>query len=389
MKQLFIVTAFLIVLVFTGCGTKKDAVSADNDVTNKDTFFNDETNEGVDDDAVDGDLSDDTDVDTDVEDTLIHDCISEAKINEAVKFIESRNYIDSFIVTYKNKPVTEKYYNSFTGEKLHEIQSATKTFTAVLTGIAIDEGIIESVDQKISELLPAYQDMLTDDKSDITVKHLLTMTSGLKWTDFGSGNSFEKIAQAEDSVAFILGEPLVTNPGEKFFYNTGSPHLLSAIIKLNSGMSTEKFAEKHLFEPLEISEYDWPVLQDGINQGGWGMYMKPGDFLKLGQLILQKGIWDDTEIVSSTFVKEMTEFQVSNGRGGGYGYQMWLDYNLFNAEDIAGARGYGGQDCLVIPSLDLVVVFTGNIYYPSQMHTDVIKIMNSYVLPSHCEYENP
>ncbi len=357
-----------VLLTLLGCPTE---------ATNDDDAADD------DDDAADDDSGDD-DVDDPSACDPHGDHIDANLLAGALAWIDDEpNYIDSFIVSHCNEIQTEAYYRGYDEATLHDLQSATKTFSAVLIGIAIDQGLIEGVEQPLVELLPDYAHLLTGDKAAITVEHTLTMTTGLRWVDFGLGNSFDRIAAAEDSVEFILGEPLETAPGEVFHYNTGSSHLLSAILHHNSGMTTAEFAELHLFGPLVIDEYSWPALQDGVNQGGWGLHMRPRDFLKLGQALLDGGVWDGQQVVDEAFVDAATAHQVATDYGGGYGYQMWIETQLFDVEDIAGARGWGGQDCLVLDDLDLVVVFTGDIAYPYEMAEHVPHLVNEYVIPAH------
>ena len=294
-----------------------------------------------------------------------------------------RNFIDSFQVQHCGQDIVTGYYNDYDAETLHELQSATKTYSAMLVGIAIDHGHIAGVWQPLSELLPDHAHLLTGEKADITLEHALTMTTGLRWVDFGVDNSFDRIDQASDSVEFILSEPLDSSPGQTFFYNTGSSHLLSAIVQATTGMSAADYAEQQLFGPLGIQCYTWPALDDGVNQGGWGMEMLPADFAKLGQLMLDEGVWDGERVVSQAFIDAATAPQVDNGYGGSYGYQMWIETNLFDEDDLAAARGYGGQDCFVLEELDMVATFTGDIMHPAEMAEDVASIMNSWVFPSH------
>ena len=314
------------------------------------------------------------------------DAIDPVALQRAVDWIASNpNAIDSLQVHHCGELVVEEYYNGYTHSTPHELQSATKSYTAVLVGIAIDQGIIRDVSQPVVELLPAYADLFTGEKGAITVAHLLTMTSGLAWTDFGARNSFDRIAAAEDSVAFILGEPLVTSPGETFFYNTGSSHLLSAILHYTTGLSTAEYAERYLFGPLGAEDVVWPALRDGVHQGGWGMEALPSDFAKLGQLLLDEGAWEGEQIVSAAFVDAATTAHVATDYGGGYGYQMWIQTDWFDVRDIAAARGYGGQDCFVLEDLHMVVTFTGDISEPEDMAVDVTNLMNDAILPAHAE----
>ncbi len=309
--------------------------------------------------------------------------VDSALLDEADAWIDTHApYIDSFQLAHCGDTLVEEYRNGYQAGTHHDLQSATKTFSAVLIGIALDQGLIEGVEQPLAELLPDYARLLEGDKAQITLEHLLTMTSGLAWTDFGVGNSFDKIEAAEDSVAFILGEPLETTPGEVFHYNTGSSHLLSAIIHHGSGTTTAAYAEERLFTPLGIETHDWDTLRDGTHKGGWGLDLAPGDFAKLGQLLLDEGSWDGDRIVSQDYVDAATAPQVETDMGGFYGYQAWIETNLFDADDIAGARGYGGQDCLVLEELDMVATFTGDIRYPADNAQDVVTVMNEYVIPA-------
>lgn len=306
------------------------------------------------------------------------------QLEAAVEWIEANApAVDSILVSHCGALALERYFNGYGPNALHELQSATKTFAAMLVGVALTEGLIEGLDQPIADLLPEYAALLTGPKAAITLRHALTMTTGLRWQDFGAGNSFERIAAAPDSVAFVLSEPLVTAAGDAFFYNTGSSHLLSAIVARQTARTTAAYAEERLFAPLGIDGYVWPALADGVHQGGWGMYLTPRDFLAFGQLLLDRGVVNGTPLIDPGFVDAATVRQVPTGVGGGYGFQMWIDTHEFEADDIAAARGYGGQDCFVLDGLDMVVVFTGDIRFPEAMARDVRTIMNRFVLPAH------
>lgn len=323
-----------------------------------------------------------------IENTATRPCdmaqVNTSKLDLALKWIDNnRNYIDSFIVKYCDRVLVEKYYNGFKSETPHELQSATKTFTSTLIAIALKDGLIKNLDQPVLQLLPKYSSLLVGEKSRITVRHLLTMTSGLKWTDFGDNNSFQRIDAATDSVAFVLNEPLETKPGEKFFYNTGSSHLLAAIIHYNVGTTVDKYAEQKLFKPLQIGTYTWPKLKDGVNQGGWGMYMKPLDFIKLSQLYRDGGIYNGQRIIDKSYVDDAMKAHVmTNYSGSGYGYQMWIEQD-FGLPGVAGARGYGGQDAFVLPEQQMSVSFTGSIEQPAQMAKDVKQVMKGFVIPAY------
>ena len=307
------------------------------------------------------------------------------RLAAAVRYIESKEtHTHAFLVHRGGKVVLEQYFEGFDKDKLHQLQSATKSITSTLIGIAIDKGHLEGVQQPLHELLPRYDALLTGKKRRITLEHVLTMTTGLEWRDWRTGptgkSSFDDIENAADSIRYVLTRPLVTEPGAVFHYNTGSSHLLSAILHHNTGMTTAAFAERHLFAPLGITAYQWPALSDGIHQGGWGMYMKPRDMLRIGQLIQGGGTWKDKRVVSKAWVDAATRRHVDavGFQQNGYGYHWWIPSGY--GTDVAAAMGYGGQDIFVLKAMDTVVVFTGDTRYPTIRLAEPAKILRTYVL---------
>lgn len=305
-------------------------------------------------------------------------------LERGMQWIETdATHVDGVLIQHCGELVVERYMNGYDRERLHDLQSATKTVSAVLIGIAIDQGLIRSPNQRINKLLPDHEHLLTNRKKRITVRHLLEMTSGLRWVDFGPERSFEKQAAADDSVAFILGERLRSTPGKAWFYNTGSSHLLSAIVREVSARPTASFADEFLFEPLGFGRYQWRAHADGVHEGGWQLHARPIDMLKFGQMLLDGGVFEDQRIVSESFVDDATSFrQQTTAENSGYGYQMWIETD-HGPSDLAGARGYGGQNVFVAQDLDTVVVTTGNIRYPAAAVTAVRKFMREYVTPAH------
>ncbi|MBU6237313.1 MAG: beta-lactamase family protein [Planctomycetes bacterium] len=297
-------------------------------------------------------------------------------------WLDSRvHHLDAVMVQHRGQLVYSRMFNWFRADQPHEFQSATKTISSILIGIAIDEGLIRSVDQPIAGLLPEHAGLLTGAKSQITLYHALTMQTGLRWIDFGVGNSFERIETSPDSVAFVLSEPLDSAPGEKFFYNTGSSHLLSAILQRQAGMNALEYAKRRLFEPLGVTQVSWPALPDGRTQGGWGMYLSPEDMLKIGQLLAEGGKYRGKQIISKQYVDEMFTSRVTTYLDADYGYQLWFPKD-HGCDGLAAARGYGGQDIFVARDRDLVVVFTGNIGFPERNAKDVRQLLKEVIFPN-------
>ncbi len=307
--------------------------------------------------------------------------------NLDIWFNSNLHYIDSIQILYCGKLVYSRYFRAFNKDTIHEIQSATKSIASILIGIAIKKGIIQSIDIPIRKLLPQYKKYLTGQKSKITLRHILTMSSGLRWKDFGLNNSFERINKASDSIAFVLNEPLVSKPGIVFSYNTGSSHLLSAIISKLTKMSTFAFAKKNLFRKLKIKDVFWPQLKDGIFQGGWGMYLKPLDMLKIGKLLLNEGRWGKEQIIDQAFVREALSphYKVTKPYTSRYGFQFWIEnFKLprYKREfNIPAARGFGGQDIFILRDFHTVITVTGNTGRPLKMKHDVNFLLINSILP--------
>ena len=296
-------------------------------------------------------------------------------------WLDSRkHHFDAVVVQHRGSLVYSRMFNWFRADQPHEFQSATKTISSILIGIALDDGLVKSINQPVVELLPDYGALFVGEKANVTLDHVLTMRTGLRWVDFGIGNSFERIEAAHDSVSFVLNEPLDSKPGERFFYNTGSSHLLSAIIQQQTGMSAFEYAKRRLFEPLGIIQVSWPTLADGRTQGGWGMYLSPMDMLKIGQMLADGGTHQGRRIVSRSYVDAMFKRRVETHLNSGYGYQLWLPDD-HGHKDFGAARGYGGQDIFVARDLNLVVIFTGSIAFPERNARDIRLLLKDVILP--------
>ena len=248
-------------------------------------------------------------------------------------------------------------------DMLHDLHSVTKSFNSALIGIAIDWGLIGSVDDKISAYLPEYADLFADvHKDSIQIKHLLAMTSGLYWDEWSypytdPRNTHVAMNQSGNPVGYVLGLPMETSPGETFLYNSGLSITLGRILHNASGLRPDEFAAAHLFGPLGINESYWWRYPDGTVQTGGGLYLRPRDMAKLGQLYLNGGRWGAQQLISRAWVDESVEQHAPDQ---GYGYQWWLETFAVDGQvvDSYSANGRGGQYIFVVPELELVAVFT-------------------------------
>ena len=250
--------------------------------------------------------------------------------------------------------VQEEYFGSSSQSTVFDVHSVTKTVTALVVGIAVDDGALD-VDDPMVDWLPP--DDIRPEHDGITVDHLLTMTSGIQWSD---EVNFGPWIRSGRPVGYVLDQPVVAPPGQEFIYATGGSHLLSAIVGEAISGSTLDFAEERLLEPLGITEGYW-ISIGGQPLGGVGLGMRARDMARLGQLVLQGGRSGDRQLVSQQWIDqafgERVDLPVSDGFGAGqgYGYQVWTEGGV--PESVA-MIGFGGQFVWIVPELDLAVVAT-------------------------------
>ena len=264
-------------------------------------------------------------------------------------------------------------------------RSVTKSITALLVGVALDRGQLHSLDEKVCDHLPAYFTTQTDPrKKSITLRHLLTMTSGLDSVDTGLAPL--KLLRQTDWVRYLFDRPLTHSPGEAFIYNSANPHLLSAIITQATGQSLEDFAVQHLFEPLGIQPAWWPSDPHGYTFGSGDLFLTSEDLIKIGQLCLQRGLWNGKQIVSAAWLDESWRPYQSIGYGFDYGY-LWYSRQEQNEAHgrtyrVYSAAGIGGQRLFIVPDLDMVMVALARTDFAADKSYHVNLIVSQYVLPA-------
>ncbi|MFC1837844.1 serine hydrolase, partial [Thermodesulfobacteriota bacterium] len=280
-----------------------------------------------------------------------------ARLENAVKSIGEMKGIYSVIVIRNNYLVLERYFREGHRTKPHNLKSATKSVMAALTGIAIEKGYLR-LDQPISDFLPQIKNLDDPRKSDMTVLHLLTMTSGLEPTSYQSYNDLAM--NGTDWVKTILERPLVADPGTKHQYSTGDTHILSAVLTGATRMSTKDFAENNLFGPLGISVKGWEIDPQGINQGGNNLSLIPLDMALFGQLYLDGGTYRNKQIVPEWWVDASTRPNYL-GEHEVYGYYSYLWYSRPGRTNAYVAVGYGGQYIYVSQDYNCVIVITSTL----------------------------
>jgi CubicO group peptidase (beta-lactamase class C family) len=314
---------------------------------------------------------------------------------------ENQKNIHSLLIVRNGRLVIEAYFNPYRTNTKHHMASASKSVVSMLIGIAIKDGYLQGVDQRMGEFFPETLAANIDPrKKDIKLKHLITMTTGIHWqessgTYWSTRNTLVQMTQHEDWTQFILDQPLVAEPGEKFNYNSGASHLLSAIVQKATGSTAAKYAEENLFKPLGIDDYHWESDPSGITIGGWGLMLTPRDMAKLGYLYLRNGYWEE-QIIPATWVAESTQKYIDILSSSSFRYKVWERiYRLLRREPpfmsyaygyqwgipaFGGyaARGIAGQAIFVIPELDMVVVFTGGLPNSDQLLPE--RLMEDYII---------
>lgn len=277
----------------------------------------------------------------------------------------------ALIIIRKGHIVGEGYFRDFTENSRHESFSVAKSFTSALIGIAIDKQLIPSVDEKVSHYYPEWQGNDTPEaKTRMTIKHLLTMTSGLKWNeddyygDRSQNDVYIMIKSSKDYIRYVLERPIIHGPGEHWYYSSGDSMLLSGIIEKSTGTTAYQFAQRFLFAPLGLSEVIWLKDPAGHTITAWGIQATAREFAKFGYLYLRKGRWDSQKIVSEHWIQE--SLQPVSDDITKYGYQWWLLPALggYETSNIPSqtflAWGIYTQQIFVMPEEDILIVRLGN-----------------------------
>ena len=314
--------------------------------------------------------------------------------------------IHSLVIIKGGKLVFEEYFPGdkfnlaeFTGDSgfdiddTHNLCSATKSFTSALIGIAVDKGFIQSVNKKVFDFFPEYEDILTahPEKNDITIEHLLTMTSGLEWDDetypyHDPRNDMYRLFHSSNPIRYILSKPLIETPGTFFAYRNCNTNVLGAIVHKASVERLDHFSAAYLFSKLGITAFDWQMIRSNVVFCSGDLRLRPRDMAKFGYLFLNGGIWGDEQIISQEWidlsVAKHTSLQNYWADLDGYGYQWWLWDDINGTEFSAyAASGWGGQWIIVVPEYNMVFVTTGGNYYTEEA-LSIDTLLENYIIPS-------
>jgi CubicO group peptidase (beta-lactamase class C family) len=265
--------------------------------------------------------------------------------------------IHSVTIIRNGYVVADGVFYPFEEDAKHNVKSVTKSVTSALIGIAIEQGIIDGVDQPALSFFPDRTVANVDaNKEAMTLEHVLMMATGLECRDsqqYRWSGAYEMM-ESDDWVQYVLDLPMLEQPGTRFEYCNGASLVLSAIIQEATGMTAAEFADVHLFTPLGIDDVIWPANPQRITLGFGEMRIQPHDMAKIGYLYLQDGQWDGMQILPPSWAAVSTSGHILTAADD-YGYHWWVD-----PDGSYYGGGYAGQFIFVVPEIELVAVFTGN-----------------------------
>jgi CubicO group peptidase (beta-lactamase class C family) len=295
---------------------------------------------------------------------------------------ENKLEIHSFLIIKNGKLIFEYYGKEKKGDAFvqrtpfdfHELHSVTKSVTAALLGIAIHQGIIPDIKAKVVEFFkPEELKNLDAPKKAMTLENLLTMQSGLEYTE-GEDDPLFFDEKQPISALTLLNRPLVATPGTLWNYSSGNSQIIGEILKRTTQKSLHKLAQENLFLPMGIYKSEWYTDKSGANFGGWGLFLTPRDLARFGYLYLHKGRWEGKQVVPESWVTESIKARTKTPWQGDYAYHIWVPRMGGFA-----TYGYMGQDMFILPEHNMIVAFTAALPYQVADKT-LVDLVDEFVI---------
>ena len=304
--------------------------------------------------------------------------------------------LHSLLVVKGGRLVVEEYFGDLGADDLHYTASVTKSVSTILLGMAMERGLLPglddgALDRPLSELLPEYSEALSLDsaKAGMTLRHVLSMTGGLEWDEDSfpyddPRNDWFRVRYADDPLELIFQQPMASEPGTDFVYSGGMSTVVGYLLERATDGHPRRFAEEDLFGPLEITDYEWWDLEGGLIDVPGGLHLRPRDMAKIGQLMLNGGLWDGKRIVSEEWVAETTRRHIRNPDSPDYALHWWCGDFHYRARStyLYMASGHGGQKIFVVPDFDMVIVLTHQVFDNPFGELNNLSILSRYLLPA-------
>lgn len=270
-------------------------------------------------------------------------------------------------------------------DTLHDLRSVTKSIVGLLYGIAHSEGLVPGLDECLVCQFPEYEDLNSDEeRQKILIRHALSMQMGTDWNEnlpySNPKNSEIAMERSENRYRYVLDRNLVHEPGTQWTYNGGATAIIAELIARGSGKSLDQFAKEKLFDPLGFEKFEWVNGFNGQPSAASGLRLTTHDLAKIGQLILNKGSYDDKQIAPAEWLEASFTPHTDTAYELRYGYFWWLAPNGTPPQWVAGL-GNGGQRLSVNPTLEtIVVIFAGNYNKPDAWKVPISVIVD-YLVP--------
>lgn len=317
---------------------------------------------------------------------------------------------NAILISQNDELVFEEYFNKYDQNSTQDVRSTTKSITALLAGIALDKGFIKSFDDPIFNYLSQYnKDNIknwNDQKASITVADLLTMRTGIGceqfFGDMGFPDCEDKMFDEHDWVKYGLDQAMAFEPGKQLLYTGTAPMIMGAVISEASGMGVDEFAAKYLFEPLGIKKgFRWTKNKNtGRVFTAGNFYVTPRNMLKIGELVMHKGVDNGKTIIAQKTIEEITARKIiipneysffktagdtwEGQKAAEYGY-YWYTENVKVGDrelTLQFTFGNGGNYIVLAPELNnLVIVFTGSNYGKPIINKQPFDMMYKYIIP--------
>jgi CubicO group peptidase (beta-lactamase class C family) len=301
------------------------------------------------------------------------------------------------VVERNGKPVGEAYrrgkdesiYTLFASTKdfdadtLHDIRSISKSIVSLLWGIAVEQKKALPLDKPALDFFPQLDRLRNSGRETITLEHLFTMSSGLKWREVGHygafGNDETGLYWHSSQAKYLFDREMIEPAGTRFNYNGGGTAVMAQLLEQRVGMPLPDYARKFLFEPLGIEHWEWKNDVRGRPLAFAGLRMRPTDLARIGNLVLAHGVHEGKQIVSREWLDQSTRPHIEADKDVGYGFFWWTSHveALDTQRDLIFGTGNGGEKLFLVPSLDLVVVITAGDYNRADIHRAAQDVLNA------------